>query len=377
MREPRHPWLVLLGLGLALGAGGCDPAPAGPATPARLAPELPGGLTWLNSPPLQLADLRGRVVLLDFFEYSCVNCIRTFPYLQEWHRRYGDQGLVIVGVHTPQYGFSMDPRYVYAGTQLLNIQYPVVLDSDYRIADAYDNRFWPRKFVIDAQGRVRFDHTGEGAYEATERMIQQLLREIDPQRRFPPPLAPVRPTDRLEAECYPITGELYLGHLRGRLGNEAAVPTNAPTRFTLSDPCPDDTICLTGQWSVQAEYVRHTRNVDELIDAVVVRYRATEINAVLRPDGPYWLQVYAEIDGHWVRREEAGPDVHFDEQGRSYLKVDLPRMYAITADQPYSSHELRLYSRSRGLSVYSFSFGTTVIQPEVDRLKAPPEAKQP
>src|SRR5437867_12815072 len=131
-------WLTFGLVGLL----GCGRSHAPQKKAGELAPELDGGLTWLNSSPLKLADLRGKVVLVDFFEYSCVNCIRTFPYLKEWQVRYAPLGLQIIGVHTPQYGFSMDPANVFAGVTRLGVTFPVAVDSEFHIADAYQNRFW-------------------------------------------------------------------------------------------------------------------------------------------------------------------------------------------------------------------------------------------
>jgi thiol-disulfide isomerase/thioredoxin len=142
---------------------GCDRPAITTFAGGRRAPELNGNLTWLNSTSLRLADLRGKVVLLDFFESSCVNCIRTFPYLHEWEKRYAGDGLIVIGIHTPQYGFSMDPQNVFAGVKRLRVAFPVAVDSDSRIAQAYDNRFSPRVFLVDKNGRISFDHTGEGA----------------------------------------------------------------------------------------------------------------------------------------------------------------------------------------------------------------------
>lgn len=341
----------------------------------RPAPELEGGLTWLNSPPLSWAALRGKVVLLDFFEYSCVNCLRTLPYLQEWQRRYAAHDLVIIGIHTPQYGFSMDPQNVFQAVQRLGLTYPVVVDSNFAIANAYENRFWPRKFLIDQAGRIRFEHTGEGAYVTTERVIQELIREIHPRAELPAPMAPLRPTDREGVVCYPMTPELYLGQERGRLGNLTNAPTTDPVQFTLPATLAPDTLYVAGEWANQSEYLRHTRDTEEYEDFLALVYRGTEVNVVMKPEDVYWLKVLVTQDGAPLRREVAGRDVLFEDDGASYLKVDAPRMYNVIANQPYGSHELRLFVRSRGLSVYSFSFGTCEMPGDIKRLQQPKETK--
>ena len=132
---------------------------------------------WLNSPPLTPADLRGKVVLVDFWTYTCINWLRTLPYVRAWAEKYKDQGLVVIGVHTPEFGFEKDLDNVRRAAKEQNVGYPVAVDSDYAIWRAFDNRYWPALYFIDAQGRIRHHHFGEGDYERSELIIQQLLAE--------------------------------------------------------------------------------------------------------------------------------------------------------------------------------------------------------
>lgn len=335
------------------------------------APELDGVLTWINSDARRLSDLRGKVVLLDFFEYSCVNCLRTLPYLKEWDRRYREQGLVIIGIHSPQYDFSSDPQNVFRAIRRLGVSYPVAVDSHLRVAHAYQNNYWPRKFLIDGEGRIRFDHVGEGAYVATETKIQQLLRELQPNARFPEPLQLLRPTDDERAVCYPTTPELYLGWLRGRLGNGPSENTNSAVMFRLPTERLPDVVYAEGVWEIHSEYIRHARDTEDYIDCLQLNYRATEVNVVMKPEEIYWMKVLVTVDGRPVRREFAGEDIFYEDDGRSFVKVDEPRMYNLTRSQPYGSYELRLYPLGRGLSVYSFSFGTCVIPADQKHLVQP------
>lgn len=349
----------------------CDQPSLHPADrdTVRLAPELEGGLVWINSEPLKLADLRGQVVLIDFFEYNCINCLRTLPYLKEWQRRYLDKGLVMIGIHSPQYGFSMDPQNVYAAVKRLDLTYPIIVDSDFAIAKAYDNRFWPRTLLVDAQGTIRFDHIGEGAYQQTEELIQELLREVSPGLQLPPVMEPLRATDREGAVCFTTTPELYLGHLRGRVANqESAIKTDHGHYYRLPVEVKQDLVYVHGEWNEQDEYLRHTRDTSELEDYLLLRYHATEVHMVMRPEQNYWMEIFVKQDDRWVDRSVAGRDVLYDEQGRSYVKVDQPRMYTLISGQPYGVHDLQIYAKGKGLSVYSIGFGTCVIPDNVDRL---------
>jgi thiol-disulfide isomerase/thioredoxin len=181
------------------------------------APEI--GRVWLNSPPLSFRQLRGRVVLVDFWDYTCVNCIRTLPYVKAWHERYKDVGLTVIGVHTPEFTFAQYEANVERGVREFGLTYPIVIDSNFEIWKAFANRCWPSKYLLDKEGYLRFAHPGEGAYRECEEVIQELLREIDPAVLLPEPVAAVRPEDMLGAVCYPASPELYLGHRRGRIGN--------------------------------------------------------------------------------------------------------------------------------------------------------------
>jgi cytochrome c biogenesis protein CcdA/thiol-disulfide isomerase/thioredoxin len=143
-----------------------------------VAPEITGITNWLNSEPLTLSDLRGKVVIVDFWTYSCINCVRTLPYLTDWHDKYADDGLVIVGVHTPEFEFEKETKNVADALERFDINYPVAQDNDYKTWRSYSNRYWPAKYIIDAEGNLRYFHFGEGKYEQTELVIQQLMAEI-------------------------------------------------------------------------------------------------------------------------------------------------------------------------------------------------------
>ena len=183
------------------------------------APEI--GRTWINASAATLRQLRGQVVLVDFWDYTCVNCIRTLPYIREWYRRYRHLGLTVIGVHTPEFHFAREPEHIRRAAQEFGLEYPIVLDNDYEIWQAYSNRCWPAKYLIDKDGYVRYYHFGEGSYSQTEEAIQKLLREIHPQVTLPALMEPGLEADRPGTRCLPVTPELYLGFSRGQLGNES------------------------------------------------------------------------------------------------------------------------------------------------------------
>ncbi len=159
------------------------------------APEI--GRVWLNSTPLSFRQLRGRAVLVDFWDYTCVNCIRTLPYVQAWHERYRDKGLTVIGVHTPEFMFAQYESNVERGIREFGLTYPIVIDSNREIWKAFANRYWPTKYLLDKDGYLRFGHFGEGGYGECEQVIQELLREIDPRLDLPPLMEPFREEDHV------------------------------------------------------------------------------------------------------------------------------------------------------------------------------------
>ncbi len=296
-----------------------------PQEPAGRAPEFPKGVTWLNSLPQTLKQLRGKVVLVDFWEYTCVNCIRTLPYVKEWDRRYRDKGLVIIGVHTPEFAFAKQVNNVRKAVADFALTYPIAVDSGYKIWNAYNNRYWPAKYLIDKNGVIRYSHFGEGNYGNTEAQIQALLKEINPRVALPAVLEALRPEDNDGAVCYPVTPELYAGSLRGELGSR---PTGSGG--TLYAAAPQDYIAL--------------------------KYHALGANVVLKPERGKPIRLEVEQDGKPVARADRGEDIRYDSAGRSYLLVDQPRMYRLAKNAKFGTHELKLLAADEGLGLYSYTF---------------------
>jgi thiol-disulfide isomerase/thioredoxin len=317
-----------------------------------LAPELQGG-EWIQQGPVELAPLRGRgVVLLDFWDYTCVNCIRTLPYVSEWHRRYASKGLVVVGVHAPEFSFARNRANVLGAIAQFGLEYPIVLDNDYTIWRAYSNRYWPAKYLIDAQGRLRYYQFGEGLYQETEKQVQILLRELDPSAQFQLPIEPIRDTDKPGAVCYRVTPELYLGYARGQFGNPAGVIRDQI--FEYSDPGHyiEGAAYLTGPWFVCAESSR----ADKIGAIMMLRYTGMDVNLVMAPPASGAARVELSI-GH---EEHAGSDVTI-ENGRRFITVDRPRMYSLIANPSVLSGSLRLKMLDPGVTAYAFTFISCVV----------------
>lgn len=372
-------WILALGAGLLVLGGAAGARAQGPGEPPRdgenlrpddlriPAPEFPGGVKWLNSPPLTLAGLRGKVVLLDFWEYTCVNCIRTFPYLKSWHQKYASRGLVIVGVHTPEFDFARAEDNIRKGATKFGLTWPLVNDRDFKVWNTWGNRYWPAKYLIDKDGFVRFVHFGEGAYGNTEQAIQKLLREVDPTLDMPPITAPIRDTDKPGAVCYPVTPELYLGYERGihegTLANrEGYQPGRTVTyRDAAAGKWEDGMVYLQGPWKNGREALVSTRANPTPRDYLAIRYHALEVNAVLRPEAGKPVRVWVFHDGKPVARKDRGSDIRYDSQGRSYVLLDQPKMYSLVKNAQFGQRTLRLAPDGPGMGIYTFTFSSCEI----------------
>ena len=312
-----------------------------------LAPELEGG-NWIQHGPVVLKELRDKaVVLVDFWDYTCVNCIRTLPYVVEWNRRYAKSGLVIVGVHAPEFSFAREGSHVAEAVARFGLEYPIVLDNEYAIWRAYSNRFWPAKYLIDAKGRIRYYHFGEGSYQETEVAIQGLLRELSPTVSLPSPMEPMRDTDQPGAVCYRVTPELYLGHARGQFGNPEGVMRDRAHDYRDVGPHVEGMSYLGGRWRVEQESSR----AEAPGAAISLRYTAKDVNLVMAPPEGASVRLEIVLDG----AQRAGDDVKFEGE-RGFVTVDQPRMYSLVANDAVVSGAITLRAEQAGVSVYAFTF---------------------
>ena len=218
---------------------------------AKLHPDLSGATAWINSPPLTLASLRGKVVLIDFWTYSCINCLRTLPYIEAWNEKYKNSGLVIIGVHTPEFAFEKDESNVRKAVKDLGIVYPVAMDNNYQIWRSFNNEYWPAHYFIDAVGRIRFHHFGEGGYDESEQWIRTLLAEAN---HAPLPEAGTK-IAASGTEAAPDSGDIrspetYIGYDRaenfaspGGLDQDAPKLYQTPAVLTLNQ------WALAGRWA--------------------------------------------------------------------------------------------------------------------------------
>ncbi len=330
---------------------------------------------WINSEPFGLKEKRNEVVLIDFWTYTCVNCIRTLPHLSEWHRKYSEKGLNILGVHSPEFEFEKIYENVLSAVENLGIDYPIVLDNDFKIWDTFDNRYWPAKYLLDKDGVIQFKHFGEGGYEETELAIRALLEEAGfDLSDIPMEVYLQQSSDSPNISHSEQTLELYMGTDRNYkfnffqptyIGNTEYYDNIRTDTWKKKDifESPSsrkkDQVYIEGLWSKEKEYISHGRDTDTYNDYISLKFSGAEVNVVLgKTNNPY--KVLATLDGSPLLESEAGKDVYFDPDGKSFIEVDNSRMYNIVKLKQFDTRELILSSTSSGFSIYSFTFGSDV-----------------
>lgn len=321
------------------------------------APEI--GQTWLNTEPLTMRGLRGRVVLVDFWDYTCVNCIRTLPYLKEWRRRYHDKGLTIVGVHAPEFYFASVTELVRLAIRDFGIEYAVVLDNEHTIWQAYANRYWPAKYLVDHEGYIRYFHAGEGSYGETERAIQALLRELNPLVEVPEPMAPLRAMDEpgALAACQRPTPELYLGYKRGRIANPEGFVEDESHHFRYGSEPKPDVAELDGPWLCRPDSAEVQARSNGERSRLRLMFSAAEVNVVLAAGAacPLARLDLTENDAP-IPADARGDDVQVDRGGKTWVKVDRPRMYSLIRRDRFVTALVELESVSPELQLFVFTF---------------------
>jgi thiol-disulfide isomerase/thioredoxin len=315
------------------------------------APELSGIEGYINAPEgFELADVKGKVVLVDFWTYSCINCIRTLPYLTAWDEKYRDKGLVIVGVHTPEFEFERRYENVQAAVEKYGIKYPVVLDNGYSTWSAYRNRFWPHKYLIDADGFIRYDHIGEGAYEETEQMIQKLLAERDAKIQMGELVSS-------EIEGEKVTGfttpELYLGYdfaipRSQRLGNMPGFQPDQTAEYALPGAYSGNLAYFGGTWKNNPDSMELVSDAGK----IVLKYRAKSVNIVAGGNSTLAIK----LDDRVPAESETGDDAKLA-GGQALVAISGQRLYNLVDDEGYFEKTLEIEVKGKGFKIYTFTFG--------------------
>ncbi len=316
----------------------------------KKAPDLVGIAHFLNTTPEKLAsEMEGKVVLYDIWTYSCINCIRTLPYITAWNDKYSDEGLLIIGIHSPEFEFEKDRQNVELAISKHGITYPVVMDNEWETWKAFENRYWPRKYIADHEGYLRYDHIGEGAYQETEKIIQQLLEE----RSLSLGMQMVSAKQLVDIEEFEHTSfrtpELYFGFSlaqgRNQLGspegfNQDKVTTyNEPKNLQLHKFYP------VGKWL----NLKDSMKLESDSGSIKVLYHAKEVNIVTANMAE--LEIF--LDGKPLDENYAGRDITI---GNKIITSD-PDLYNIINSEKSATHELEIKINQKGFEIFTFTFG--------------------
>jgi len=337
-----------------------------------LAPEFGGIEAWINGGPLTMEELRGQVVLIDFWTYTCINCIRTFPFLKQWNSRYADDGLVIVGVHSPEFEFEEDYDNVVEATQNEALAWTMAQDNDFVTWRRYNNRFWPAKYLIDKDSVIRYTHFGEGGYAETEDLIRELLAEVDPNfltNDLPLPEDQTVDPAFLTARDAEVTRELYGGYERGEsdllFGRGGYVQQmqyfdskDQVANFSITEDHQPHKIYFEGAWHVGPESSTHGRVTESFEDYLALVYSATSVNAVLTSDSGEPYKVRITVDDEYLTDFNKGSDIIIGDDGESYLWVTSPSLYNVISNDSYVRRQnLKMASNSPDFGLFAFTFG--------------------
>jgi thiol-disulfide isomerase/thioredoxin len=302
------------------------------------APELTGLDHWVNSAPLRLQDLKGKVVLIDFWTYSCINCLRTLPHLIDWQHKYHDKGFVVIGIHAPEFEFEKDPENVRHAIARFHIPYPVAQDNQLITWNAFNNRYWPAHYLIDQHGKVVYSHFGEGNYEHTENTIRHLLGITESMSATPD-------DDRFDRHQTP---ETYLGYRRANSYDGPVSPApDHETSYRATRPLAPHTWTLDGAWTMNAEYLSSGPH-----SALQLSFSARKVFLVLGTNDGKAHRVSVTLNGKPLA-DNAGSD-----SKNGFVTVDRHRLYELVDQHRFASGVLQIESDDAGVQAYAFTFGS-------------------
>ena len=334
------------------GKGAETPLKAGAPLPdLGPAPSLDGAVAWINSPPLTMASLKGKVVVVDFWTYSCINCLRSIPYVEAWSRRYADQGLVVIGVHTPEFAFERQLENVQKATKDLGLTYPVAVDSDWTIWKAFKNGYWPAHYFIDAKGRLRHTHFGEGEYEQSEQVIRQLLAE----RNGAPVtggMADIKASGVQQAADFGTMAspETYLGHDKAKgYAGPSPLQLDKVATYALPPSLQHNQWALAGLWKDTAAFASsHAAGT-----TIAYRFHARDVNMVLGPPATGKVRFRITVDG-----KPPGADHGVDVNDKGEGVIDGQRLYQLVRQKDVAGDRtFRIEFLDPGAQAYTFTFG--------------------
>jgi thiol-disulfide isomerase/thioredoxin len=315
-------------------------------------PGFDGATGWLNSSPLSAEGLRGKVVLVDFWTYTCINWLRTLAYVRAWAQKYEEDGLVVIGVHTPEFPFERNVDNVTWAAKDMNVEYPIAIDSDYRVWRAFDNRYWPAVYIADVEGKIRHHQFGEGGYDECERVIQRLLRDAG-RDGVADDLVSVTPTGfEVQADWADLqTPETYLGYEQAQnFESPDGVGYDEPRSYFVPDPLGVNRWALSGDWTIE----RGSSVLNAADGGITFRFHARDVHLVMGPRSPGTSVAFRVLLDGEAPGESRGLDV--DEQGQGTLvKQRLYQLVRVAG--PIEDRTFEISFLDPGAEAFCFTFG--------------------
>ena len=335
--------------------------------------QVDGYINTYNNSPLTLSSLKGKVVLVDFWTYSCINCIRTIPYINDWNQKYADKGLVIVGVHSPEFEFEKNYDNVKAAVQRLGITYPVILDSDHGTWNAYGNQYWPRHYLIDNQGYIRDNHIGEGGYDQTEKAIQSLLAERAAQMGMKEISFDTKPTTMIKQNSLQsvdlrqaTTPEIYVGYDKARapIGNPEGFKPSQTISYSISPNTSfkPSIVYLQGNWKNNPDNMELQSDTGR----IALVYYAKSANMVAGGKGGGIVSNDNDKQGEVGVHGQAATTLTSNMSNKSLgedlssdgsFRIDGQRLYNLAMHNDYNAHSIIIDVKGKGFQLYTFTFG--------------------
>lgn len=324
-------------------------SPVGVASIEGAKPSVDGAVEWINSPSLGAEELRGKVVLVDFWTYSCINCLRSLPYIKDWYKKYKSQGLVVIGVHSPEFAFEHDLVGVRRAVEDLKIEYPVAVDNSKTIWTAFKNQYWPAHFLIDRDGRIRYHHFGEGNYGETEHRIQMLLNKESVSNLK----LEVASSSKVSPSIHPVSPETYLGYLRqrGLLTKESETGfslLNQAHVYNSSDFLDLNQWSLSGKWLISSEMAL----LESQNGGVNYKFQARDLHLVMGAGQGNAKRFRVTLDG-----QPPGPDHGEDTDAQGNGQVQFHRLYRLIRQRTSQNRMFHIEFLDSGVEVYAFTFG--------------------
>lgn len=370
MAARRKSYLLLGALLLGVSSGALAQLAA-----AAKAPELPRGAIWVNpsGPHPSMKDLKGKVVIVDFWDYTCINCIRTFPHLKQWYARYHKDGLEIIGVHKAEFAFNNEPKNIERAYARFQLPYPAIADVKSEIWSSYKSDTWPETFLIDRSGVIREVHKGEGDYGKEERRIQELLKQGHPELDYSSIVIP-EDKDFFAKECGDMSPEILVGATYSKYVGAAIANPEGFQEGKVVDYKPTEKRIIKGFFA-QGKWMNRPADLESAEDqapnapvSLGISYRGREVYVVLDRATAEPVEVVVTRDGKPIPEGQRGVDVKARPDGQTVVVVDEPRMYYVVAkEDDTKTRELVFFPSRKGARICSFTFGNRCLE-DFDKL---------